>query len=183
MVCDVLNQWCVCGCVCHTGLMEGSLTQRVAYTLTTDFLAHADFIATVHSGGDSGAFQIAPVAGFLSPPAAATADSESGAPGDDKASTSAEAPRRAQQQRTCGECAMSAGVWAVDSGSGSVQETAENLGVPSVFVAAAGALGGGAHGSNHDALGLVRNGRLLSSFVPFAVCQKRQFAKARSGQA
>lgn len=45
-------------------------------------------------------------------------------------------------------------VYAADSGVGSVQETAEGLGVPSIFVAAAGALGGGAHGSNHEALGL-----------------------------
>ena len=72
---------------------------------------------------------------------------------------------------------MSAGVWAVDSGSGSVQETAENLGVPSVFVAAAGALGGGAHGSNHDALGLVRKTSLVCCAIyclrKVTVCQGR----------
>ena len=89
--------------------------------------------------------QIAPVAGFLS---------ELKTPEGEVAK---EAPdyntRRAQQQGACSACAMSA-VYAAESGVGSVQEVAEGLGVPSIFVAAAGALGGGAHGSNHEALGL-----------------------------
>ena len=138
-------------------MIEGSLTQRVAHTLTTEFIAHVDFVATVHSGGDAGAFQIAPVAGFLSPPSPGTPCSHSGN-AETKLTT-----RRLQQQRTCADCKMSAGVWAVDSGSGTVQDTCEKLGIPSMFVAAAGALGGGAHSSNHDALGLVRTKTLYDA--------------------
>ncbi len=144
-----------------TGMMEGSITQRVAYTLTSEFIAHADFIATIHSGGDSGAFQIAPVAGFLKPQAQAP-----GAPLPEHADAVEKlASQRSQQQQACTDCKMSAGVWAVDCGSGTVQETAENLGVSSMFVAAAGALGGGAHSSNHDALGLVRSNVDIFQFV------------------
>lgn len=137
---------------CFAGIIEGSLTQRVAFTLTKEFIAHADFVATIHSGGDSGAFQIAPVAGFLKPPAPVPSTPLSDA-ADDAAKLST---RQSQQQQACADCKMSAGVWAVERGSGTVQEAAEKFGIPSMFVAAAGALGGGAHGSNHDALGLVR---------------------------
>lgn len=148
------------------GTKEGSLTQRVAHTLTTEFIAHADFIATIHSGGDSGAFQIAPVAGFLQPPTVLL-----GAPRADDVDAAAKlASRRSQQQQTCTDCNMSAGVWAVERGSGTVQEVAEKLGIPSMFVAAAGALGGGAHGSNHDALGLVRTSHTVIAVYKMAIC-------------
>jgi hypothetical protein len=141
--------------------MEGSITQRVAYTLTTEFIAHADFVATIHSGGDSGAFQIAPVAGFLKPLTPVP-----GAPlPEDTDAAEKLASRRSQQQQACTDCNMSAGVWAVDCGSGTVQDTAEKLGISSMFVAAAGALGGGAHGSNHDALGLVRSSVDIFQFM------------------
>ena len=124
------------------GRHEGSLTARVAHTITTEFLASADFVATVHSGGGEGSFQLAPVAGFL-------------APANDKmkAADGSQAARLAQQHAAATACAMTA-VWAPAKAAGSVQEAAAVLGVPSVFLAASGALGGGAHGAKHDALGL-----------------------------
>ena len=146
------------------GTIEGCLTQRVAHTLTTEFIAHVDFVATIHSGGDSGAFQIAPVAGFLQPPTALLDSPRA----DDVDGPAKLASRRSQQQQTCTDCKMSAGVWAVERGSGTVQEAAEKLGIPSMFVAAAGALGGGAHGSNHDALGLVRTSHTVITVLNMA---------------
>jgi hypothetical protein len=123
---------------CFPGTAIGNLAERVAFTITQDFIRHADQVVVISTPG-SGIFQILPVAGFLR---SLTSD---------KVTTASELRQR-QQAALAASCATTA-VWSPRFAGRSVLATAQSLSVPAVFLL--GALGGaGAVGPNYSALGL-----------------------------
>ena len=120
---------------CFPGRHDGTLAERVAYTITQDFLRFADFVAVLHTGGDGSDFQIAPLAGYAAagPPDAAL----SAATVSPKSRSSAYCTVAAAAATACGLSA----VWAASVAEGSALTAAAAHGVPGIFIAAAGTLG------------------------------------------
>ena len=128
---------------CFPGSATGNLAERVAYTITQDFIQHADQLVVVSTPG-SGTFQILPVAGFIRGIAEG--------PASDNGISVSEAELRQRQQAALATSCATTAVWSPRCAGQSALAAAQSLSIPAVFVL--GALGGGAHGPNYAALGL-----------------------------